>query len=117
MGYYTGTGDIVGGGEEINQFGSLVYNGAHIVYQKTISTVTRKPGVSLSVAQNAHSSCTLRTSVFQFANLYPFVGCRGRKTVAAYTKISDSNLYDLTVTASEMHAKADEGNWIGPDET
>ena len=117
MGYYTGSGVVVGGGEQVNQFGSLVYNGAHIVYQKTVSTVTKKAGVSLQTAQSEHSSCTLRTSTFPFANIYPFVGCRGRKKDVSYSQIADSNLYELDITESEMSAKGDEGQWIGPDAT
>lgn len=115
MGYYQGQGVVVSGGEQISLFGSLVYNGAHVVYQKTVSTVTRSAGVSLNEAKNKHSSCTLKTSTFPFANIYPFVGCRGRRTDVSYSQIADSNLYDLNVTNSEMSAKGDNGDWIGPD--
>ena len=116
MGYYGGNGVVSGGGEQVSQFGSLVYNGAHIVYQKTVSTVTKKAGVSLATAQAAHGACTLKSSTFSFANLYPFVGCRGTKTDVSYSQIADSNLYELDVTESTMSAKGDDGNWIGPND-
>jgi len=124
MGYYSGSGVVAGGGDQINQFGSLVYNGAHVVYQRTVSETKRYAGVSLRVAkgETAHggttfvSSCTVKTSTFPFANLYPFVGCRGSRTDVSYSQIADSNLYEVNVTTSAMSAKGDNGNWIGPDE-
>ena len=115
MGYYNGNGVTSGGGENIRQFGSLVYGGAHIVMQKTVSTVTRKSGVSLQTAQAERSSLALRTWTFPWADIYPWVGCTGTQKDAAYTQIGDSNLYELTITNKTMTASGDGGgSWVGP---
>jgi len=115
MGYYSENGVTSGGGEQTNQFGSLVYGGAHIVMQKTVSTVTRKSGVSLNTAQKEHSTLSLATKTFSWANIYPWVGCCGTKKDVSYAQISDSNLYELNITNITMTASGDGGStWVGP---
>lgn len=115
MGYYNGSGVTSNGGENIRQFGSLVYGGVHIVMQKTVSTVTRKSGVSLQTAQAERCELTLHSAVFSWANIYPWVGCCGTQKDAAYSQIGDSNLYELTITNKTMTASGDGGGtWVGP---
>lgn len=115
MGYYSGSGVTSGGGENIRQFGSLVYGGAHIVMQKTVETVTRIAGVSLSAAQAERSSLTLHTHTFSWANIYPWVGCTGTQKDVTYQQIGDSNLYELNINNKTMTASGDGGySWVGP---
>lgn len=113
MGFYNGNGITTSGGEIVSVFGTLVYNGAHIVLQKTVSEVTRKAGVSYQTATSEHASTTLYTKTFQWANSYPWVGCYGTKKEVSYSKISDSNLFELNITNSTMTASGDGGTtWV-----
>lgn len=115
MGYYSGNGVITGGGHNIRQFGSLVYGGAHIVMQKTVSAVTTKNGVSLATAQAETSSLALATKTFSWANIYPWVGCCGTQKDVSYSQINGSNLYQLVITNKTMTASGDGGStWVGP---
>lgn len=115
MGYYNGNGVTTSGGDNIRVFGSLVYGGAHIVQQKTVSTVTRKSGVSLQTAQAEKSSLSLKTATFSWANIYPWVGCCGTQKDVSYSQINGSNLYDLVITNKTMTASGDGGSsWVGP---
>lgn len=115
MGYYTGNGTVVGGGEKVRTIGTLVYQGAHIVMQKTVTETTAKKGVSLSDAKGERSSLTLVTKTFDWANIYPWVGCCGTQKDVDYQQISGSNLYELTITNSTMTASGDGGStWVGP---
>lgn len=115
MGYYNGNGVTSGGGENIRQFGSLVYGGVHIVMQKTVSTVTRKSGVSLQTAQSERCALTLKSAVFSWANIYPWVGCCGTQKDVSYQQINGSNLYELNIVNKTMTASGDGGGtWVGP---
>lgn len=115
MGYYTGSGVTTGGGESTRQFGSLVYGGAHIVMQKTVSTVTKRSGVSLETAKAEKSSLSLATKTFSWANIYPWVGCCGTSKDVSYSQIEGSNLYELTINNKTMTASGDGGStWVGP---
>lgn len=115
MGYYTGNGVTNGGGESIRTIGTLVYQGAHIVMQKTVSTTIVKRGVSLDTAQSERCALSLATKTFDWANMYPWVGCCGTQKDVAFQKINESNLYELTITNSTMTASGDGGrSWVGP---
>jgi len=113
MGYYNGSGMTTSGGEIVSVFGTLVYGGAHIVLQKTVSNVTRKAGVSYQTAIAEQASTTLNSHTFGWANNYWWVGCSGSKKEVSYSRISDSNLFELNITESTMTASGDGGTtWI-----
>ena len=48
MGYYTGNGEITGGGSTISVYENFIWYGAHNVYQRRTATNTRRAGVSLT---------------------------------------------------------------------
>ena len=59
MGYYTGDGEIVGGGESTRTLKSFYEWGAFAIRQKIVTSTLRRSGVSLSTAQGTHASDAL----------------------------------------------------------
>ena len=111
MGHYTGNGVVTGGGHNVRVFGSLVYNGVHMVYQRTISTETVRSGVSLATAQAESSSLSLSSHIFSWANLYPWVGCKGSQKDVSYSQIAGSNLYELRISEKSLAVSDDGSSW------
>ena len=113
MGYYTGNGVTSAGGESVNVFQSMWWYGYHTAYQKKITTVNRKPGVSLSTAQAAHASISMSNHTFPDG---PYVtrnyyGCKGSQVNVSYSQIGESNLYELVTTTDTIQVKEDNGDW------
>ena len=111
MGYYNGNGVTSGGGNTIQSLGVLVFNGVHNVYQRVVSTVTKKSGVSLDAAKAEQSSVNLTHHVFGWADLYPWTQAKGTRKNATYSQIGDSNLYELNITDETLSCSDDGTNW------
>ena len=119
MGYYTGTGEITGGGSTITVYENFVYAGMHNVYQRRTSTNTRRAGVSLATAQAEGSTMNMRSVTFTwsspgatYTHLSP--NAVGTEKQVGYSQISGSNLYELQIANSSVQARLDNGNWTGP---
>ena len=114
MGYYTGSGVTSSGGESVSIAETFVFYGAHNVYQNTVSTVTRKSGVSLGTAQNEHSTINMNVNQFTWGSASHWTpNAYGTRKDVSYSQIGDSNLYDLIVTNSTIKCKMDNGEWVG----
>ena len=112
MGYYTGTGVVVGGSDSISQFERYMWGGAHTVFQRCVETVTKKSGVSLSAAQGVTSSKNLSNATFWNGSLSKTsFNCKGTDQDVAYSQIAGSNLYELTITNRTLSARNDNGAW------
>lgn len=112
MGYYTGTGVVVGGSDSISQFERYMWGGAHTVFQRCVETVTKKSGVSLAEAQGVKSSKDLSNATFWNGSLsWTSFNCKGTDQDVAYSQIAGSNLYELTITNRTMSARNDNGAW------
>ena len=100
MGYYTGSGVISGGGEKHSTLRTfaILGGGSFKVVQKNVYSTTRKSGVSLATAQTAHSSENL-TNVNGGSGMYAWIvfDANGTRTTPTYSKIGDSNLYELNI--------------------
>ena len=105
MGYYTGNGVVVGGGEETHPLKSFYEWGAFAVRQKSIHSTVRKSGVSLATAQAAHASDSL-TAVSGGSGTLAWIvfDAEGTRITVSYTQIDDSNLYDLSITTETLSA-------------
>jgi len=113
MGYYSGNGVTSGGGSNCAPFQTYMWGGFHTVYQRTTSTVTRKSGVSLEVAQNEVGSCNLSSNTFYIgSSWYNSFNCKGTRKNVSYSQIGDTNLYELTITNETIQAKMDNGSWV-----
>ena len=115
MGYYTGNGEVVGGGTAISVFETFPWWGTHHIYQKTKTTRTRKAGVSLATATDPTNDgwCVMKTHTFSKGNFfYTSVNCYGAKRNSSYSQISGSNLYELTIEDESISANLDDGAWV-----
>lgn len=115
MGYYSGNGVVTGGGSVTNlrSTGPSV-GGAYYTYNRTNSTVTARNGVSLAVAQAERAS--MEMSFYTYPVGSPVAGlvepsCKGSRSSVAYSQISNSNLYSLTVTSEEVQFRGKVGTW------
>lgn len=112
MGYYTGNGETVGGGETVSNFMRYVWNGLHIAHQKKNTVVVKKAGVSLDVAKAAGGSCTLTDHTFTVGNSwYLAPSSKGTVVSTQYSQINGSNLYELTTNTDVYSVNLDSGAW------
>ena len=114
MGYYTGNGVVVSGGQSTSVFFHFAWNGAHNVLQKCVSETKKLSGVSLQRAQGTSCSNSLATKqLFNNARTLNCwsANCSGVKEDANYSQIGESNLYELTVVKNTFTAKLDDGEW------
>ena len=113
MGYYNGSGCVAGGGSTVSLFEHFIWYGTHNVYQLTDSVTTRKGGVSKATAQAEKGSIDMQTHQFTWGSAWHWSpNCKGRKKDVTYSQISDSNLYELTITEDVIKAKLDNGAWV-----
>lgn len=105
MGYYTGSGVVVGGSESGRTLKSFYEWGAFAIRQKTVSSTVRKPGVSLATAQAEHSADNL-TAVSGGSGSLAWIifDAEGTRKVVSYSQIADSNLYELNITTETLSA-------------
>lgn len=105
MGYYTGTGVTVGGGESTRTLKSFYEWGSYAVRQKCVSETVRKPGVSLATAKNEHATDNL-TAVGGGSGSLAWVifDAEGTRKIVSYSQIGESNLYELNVTTETLNA-------------
>ncbi len=110
MGYYTGSGTVVGGGVDVALKESVYWYGQHNVYQRIVSKTTVKNGVSLATAQAADGSASLSDQTWQ-SGIPTFIshGCKGKTTSVSYSQINGSNLYSLTINEKTIQARDDSG--------
>lgn len=121
MGYYSGNGVVVGGGEQITQQDSVLSGGTLVRECKTKRTTTVKNGVSLETAQAATSSSDITCGDLTCGSYYwPTPQAAGRIVNYSYSQINGSNLYTLTedkeeyqkrLTAKNGAGKMDHGGW------
>ena len=100
MGYYTGNGVISGGGEKHSTLRTfaILGGGSFKVVQKNVYSTTRMAGVSLAKAQEEHSSENLTNINGGSGSLAWIVfDANGTRSTPTYSKIGDSNLYELNV--------------------
>lgn len=110
MGYYSGPGAVSNGGSVVSLRSSGPdVAGPFVTYQRTTSTVTAKHGVSLAAAQASESNINLSYWTWPGGRIEP--ACKGTKTNSAYTPISNSNLYDLSVTSETVQFRATQGSY------
>lgn len=113
MGYYTGSGEVTGGGSSVSLYEHFIWYGAHNVYQRTTSKTTRRCGVSLATAEAEHGDLNMQTYQFNWGgNWHWSPNCKGTKKQVSYSQIGGSNLYELSVTNETIAAKLDSGGWI-----
>lgn len=110
MGYYTGVGETSGGGSVVSlrSTGPAV-GGAYYTYQRVISTVTAKHGVSLATAQAAQGDMNMTYWQWPGGAVEP--ASRGTRANASYSQISGSNLYELTVTNETVQVRGKQGTY------
>lgn len=107
MGVYTGSGVVVGGGESITTLRtfSILGGGSFKVTQKNVYSTTRKSGVSLSTAQSAHESHNLSNiNGGTGALAWIIFDAQGTRSTPTYSKIGDSNLYELNILSETLTA-------------
>ena len=118
MGYYSGSGEVVGGGTSIDVFETFPYYGTHHIHQKRKTTRTRYAGVSRQTATSSTYDgwCSMNTHTFSSPSIgsYTSVNCYGTKRSSSYTQIDGSNLYELLVEDESIQANLDSGAWVGP---
>ena len=118
MGAYTGSGTVSSGGESISCIANFIFNGAyHRVMQKTVRTVTRRSGVSLGTAQGVTSYDNTTNAEWwyydsgnQYHN-YAIFSCKGTRRTVSYSKIGDSNLYELEIVDEHLYINENGGPW------
>lgn len=110
MGYYTGSGVVSGGGSAVSmrETGPAV-GGAYYVYNRTVSNITQKNGVSLSAAQGEGGDMNL--NYWQWPGGMVTPACRGTKKSVSYSQINGSNLYSLTVTNETVQVRGKQGTY------
>lgn len=105
MGYYSGSGVVVGGSESGRTLKSFYEWGAFAIRQKTVSSTLRKPGVALSTAQAEHSADDLTAVNGGSGNLaWIIFDAEGTRKIVSYAQIGDSNLYELNITTETLSA-------------
>jgi hypothetical protein len=110
MGYYTGNGIVSSGGSTVSLMSTGPdVGGPYYVYNRTESTVTTKPGVSLTTAQAAHGDMNL--DYYQWPGGAVTPACRGTRSTASYSQINDSNLYVLQTTAEVVQVRCKQGTY------
>jgi len=107
MGYYSGNGVIVGGGETNNVLRSfaILGGGSFQVRQKNVYSTKKFSGVSLQTAQESHESGTF-TPISGGSGTYAWIcfDASGTRVTPSYSRIGDSNLFELNVTTEVLEA-------------
>ena len=110
MGYYIGNGVITGGGSVVSLRSSgPAVGGAYYTYQRTVTTVTQKNGVSLETAQAASGDMNLNYWQWPGGAVEP--ACRGTRSSTSYAQIDGSNLYALTTTNETIQVRGKQGTY------
>lgn len=110
MGYYTGSGVVSGGGSVVSmrETGPAV-GGAYYVYNRTVSRVTQKHGVSLATAEAEGGDMNLNH--FQWPGGMVTPACRGTQKNVSHSQINGSNLYLLTITNETVQVRGKQGTY------
>ena len=114
MGYYSGSGEVTGGSDSISLLQTFWLNGAnHRCYQRQVSTVTTRRGVSLDTAQNETPTMDSRDKTYtENLSWWRITDCIGTEKSVSFSQINGSNLYELTVTNIAKTVKFDDGGWV-----
>ena len=111
MGYYTGSGEVTGGGSTVSlmSYGPSVNGGYHI-YQRTNSSTTRKGGLRYEEVKDVRSVMSM---TFWRRDAYSLVvpACRGTRKDVSYSQIEGSNLYELVETNEQIQVRVVEGDY------
>lgn len=124
MGAYTGSGTVSGGSESISVLADFIFNGTYYhVLQKTVRSVTRRSGVTLAVAKSVASYDNTANHIFWYIpsggtrQEYVLFNCKGERQSVSYSKIGDSNLYELEVTNEHLYIRITDysgsSQWLG----
>lgn len=110
MGYYGGSGVVSGGDSSVSlrSTGPAV-GGAYYTYQRTISTITTMPGVSLGTAQAEQGDMNMNFWEWPGGAVEP--ACRGTMKHVAYSQINGSNLYQLTITNERIQVRGKQADY------
>ena len=112
MGYYNGTGVTSGGSENISVAQTLLVGTTLNVFRKDVVSTNRKSGVSLNTAQSSHCSISSTNGDLHWGNwTVPMPNRNGTIVNASYSKLGDSNLYELVTETYEFHHKLNSSNW------
>ena len=117
MGYYQGSGEVIGGGTRIDVLEAFPWYGTHHIHQKVKTVNTVFHGVSRATAQDPSNDgwCNMHTFTANIAwGQFYAVDAYGTKRSSSYSQIDGSNLYELTVTDETYQANLDSGAWVGP---
>ena len=105
MGYYTGDGEIIGGGESTRTLKSFYEWGAFAIRPQSVTNTLRKSGVSLATAQATHVSDNLTAIGGGYGDLaWIIFDAEGTRTTVSYSQIGGSNLYELNVMTETLSA-------------
>ena len=110
MGYYTGSGSTSGGGSSVSLRASGPdVGGAYYIYQRTISEMNTRNGVSLAIAQAEQGDMNLNYWQWPGGRIEP--SCRGTRKSVSYSQINGSNLYSLQVTNETIQVRGKQGSY------
>ena len=105
MGYYTGNGETVGGGESTRTLKSFYEWGSFAIRQKSVTSTLRKSGVSLATAQASHAEDNLSAVAGGYGDLaWIIFDAEGTRKTVSYSQIGNSNLYELEITTETLNA-------------
>ena len=112
MGYYTGNGVTSGGNDRISIAQTFLIGATVNLFRRDIITVNVKSGVSLQTAQAVESSITTANGDLHWGvYTIPVPNRNGTIVSPSYSKIGDSNLYELTTETDVFHHKLNNSNW------
>lgn len=110
MGYYTGSGVVVGGGSSANlRSTGPAIGGAYYVYQRTNRKTTEKNGVSINVAMMSQSDANM--SYWQWPGGMIEPGAKGSRRSVSFSQINGSNLYKLSITEDVIQVRGVQGSY------
>lgn len=105
MGYYTGDGVVVSGGNSTRTLKSFYEWGSFAVRQRSIVSTLKKSGVSLDTAKGVSVSDSLTAVCGGFGDLaWVIFDAEGTRKSVSYSQINGSNLYDLNITTETLSA-------------
>jgi len=113
MGYYSGNGVVVGGGSSTRMLKNMAgWGTAFAVRQKSVVVAVKKSGVSLNTAQASQASSNL-TAICGGSGTaaWCIFDAEGSKKDVSYSRISDSNLYELIETTETLNAWQSSGSF------
>lgn len=105
MGYYSGDGVVTGGGQSENTLKSFYEWGSFAIRQKNVYSTKVKRGVSLETAKQTNEVSSLTAIAGGSGSLaWIIFDAEGTRQTVSYSRIADSNLFELSVTTETLSA-------------